>query len=369
MNGAQSLLATVTTELATENNTDPPTEGEAVMGALPNTVILSIIGILGVVGNVILLLLIIRYPNLRTIPNLLIINLTLGDLIYISVAFPVFVLHEVFPYWTSSVTACKATNYVQIVGMGVCVYSITGLSMERYIAIVKGLEMRSSRTTRRALLCIAAIWTVSLIVPIPIIYYAHKPGPLSCWYLDHWKVASKAYEACRFILQYMFPFFTILILYSLIAKQLLFSPGESSTRNPLFKARRRLAITVMVVAIFFGISWLPYFAYKLWFQFGFWNSFDPDTGEPAKAYDVLRAAHNYMAYLNPCLNPWILFFISTAHRRLLMRSVCCQSEERDDENSWRMTNLQRNSTRKTGTSVITNDTWSKDNHKLSESIA
>ncbi len=350
-------------------STDPPTEGAVVKGAIPNGVILSIVGCLGVLGNASLLVLIIMYPNLRTIPNLLIINLTIGDLLYISVSFPVFVLHELYPYWYGNLLTCKSTNYLQIAGLGVCVYSIMGLSMERYIAIVKGLEMRSSRTTVRAVMCIAAIWTVSLIIPIPILIMADKRGPTLCLYIPHWDTPSKAYETCRFVLMYMIPFCTILVLYSLIAKQLLFSPGESSTQNPLFRARRRLAITVMVVAIFFGISWLPYFSYKMWFEYKFLDYFNTPGGEPPYWADYFRAAHNYMAFINPCLNPWILFFISTAHRRSLARCLCCRSSDKDEETSWRMTNLQRGSTRRTQASVITNDTWSKDNKKLSESMA
>ena len=83
-------------------DTEFPTEGEVVNVALLNTVILSIISVLGMFGNTILPFLIIHYPKLRDNSEFLIINLTLGDLIYIRVAFPVFVLHEVFPYWTSS---------------------------------------------------------------------------------------------------------------------------------------------------------------------------------------------------------------------------------------------------------------------------
>ena len=352
------------------NSTDRPTDGALVKGAIPNGVMLSLVGFLGVLGNATLLTLIMMYPKLRTVPNLLIVNLTIGDLIYISVSFPMFVIHEFFPYWYGSLALCKGSNYLSAVSMGICVYSIMGLSMERYIAIVKGLEMRSSRTTRRAVVSIALIWMVSLIIPIPILIMAEKPIESLCFYITHWDVPSRAFETLRFLLMYIIPFFTITFLYSMIAKQLLHLPGEASSQNPLILARRRLAITVMVVAIFFGVSWLPYFAYKLWFEFKFPDYFV--TGPPQWA-DLFRTAHNYMAFINPCLNPWVLIFISTAHRRALTRCICCASKEKEDETSCRMTNLARGSTKRTGNSYISNTTnetnWNKEGKKLSESMA
>ena len=286
-----------------------------------DAVILGIFLFVGFLGNCCLMGVILSNPRLRTSANILLTNLALGDLVYVLVSAPFFLEHEIHHCWQYGPAACKLVNFTQVMVQGVCVYTLTALSIERYSVLVKGGTLRHGGRMMRGLLAAGCVWVIAVVVASPILAFAHMEHGTACKYTEVSSTAAKAYEVSRVILMYMLPLITITCLYTIIAQTLLQSAGafagETQPGARHFSARRRLALTVLILAFFFGLFWLPYYIYIVWFQLD-----NPSLVELAHI-DVFRNFYYFSAMANSCLNPFVIFAMSTSHRRALLKCFPC----------------------------------------------
>ncbi|XP_033631320.1 galanin receptor type 1-like [Asterias rubens] len=305
----------------------------------------------GIIGNGSLMFLVIRFPHLRTMPNILMINLTFGDLLYIVASLPDIVRFELgFVQTYESLAMCKFVKFLPGFAMGVCVYSMMALSVERYCAIVRGLEMRSVRTSRRVMGAMIFIWGMTFLVTSPVLLssgYLYPSAPTIC--SDMWpgSPGAIAYAAIHITFLYIMPLLTMAFCYSSISYQLIQGARESTSNNSRsntnYEARKRLAIAIIVMAAFFAIFWLPASVFSLYFQSNYEHIFNMNDSEIA-VFHFFRRFSRVFAFTNSCFNPWILYFISTTHRRAIARCICfcCGPKNGDENGSYRMVRLRTN---------------------------
>ncbi len=297
---------------------------------LNHVITFSIFAFFGLVGNIALLAVILRTAGLRNAPNILLINLTIADLLYMAIATPFSILHELNPCWLYGSIACKFRFYLPLVAQAVGIFSLAALSRERYNAIVRGLESRISRSTKRTLLTVAATWIFAVIIASPVFKLTRTTTyGLMCQYLAMSQKRSKIYIIVQCLLLYFIPLSYITTNYVRLARSLCRSTTAniasniSSAANPI-QARKRLAQIVLVITVLFGVLWLPYYVYFLWFIFVDDNSVSTD----AKRIRNFRHFYYYMSLANSCLNPWIVFIMSSAHRRSFLQ--CFRRHKCDD---------------------------------------
>ncbi|KAJ8036242.1 Bombesin receptor subtype-3 [Holothuria leucospilota] len=284
--------------------------------------LLGLLSFIGVLGNAGLLLSVCRSARLRTSANILLTNLATGDLLYILISAPFFVEHELHPNWQYGTTLCKLINAGEITAQGVCVLSLTALSIERYAVLVKGSAVRRLSRRYRGWLSIFAIWVLSLFIALPVFVLADTTDN-RCDYLPVDEDVTKVYEVGRVLLLYVLPMFTIACFYTCIAKTLFSSAGqfarESQPGVRHFSARKRLAFTVLVIALFFGLFWMPYYLHVVLFRFNpyFVNH---DSAE------MFRRLYYFAALSNSCLNPWVVYVMSSTYRAILVGFLTCRKE-------------------------------------------
>ena len=278
----------------------------------------------GLIGNIALLLAILLSPGLRNAPNILLINLTIADLVYMLIHTPFSIIHEMTPCWLYGTLACKFRHYVPLVAQAVGIFSLAALSRERYNAIVRGLESRISRSTRRTLLVVVTTWIFAIIIAAPVFLITQtQSGGLLCQYMPMGLTRTQVYIVIQVLLLYIIPLFYISVNYVRLAQSLCRSTRANlaqniSAANPI-QARKRLAQIVLVITVVFGIFWLPYYIYFLWFVF----VEDDDVTYNASKVRFFRHFYYYMSLANSCLNPWIIFVMSSAHRRSFLQCICC----------------------------------------------
>ena len=90
-------------------------------------------------GNVTLVVIFGRNKHLRNVPNTYIISLALGDLLVLVFTVPFVSTIYIFPSWPYGEIICKFSEFVKDVSVGVTVFTLTVLSVERYLAIVSPL--------------------------------------------------------------------------------------------------------------------------------------------------------------------------------------------------------------------------------------
>ena len=286
-------------------------------------VFLSLLTAIGIIGNLALFCVILYTPQMRTVANILIINLTIGDLFYIICTAPFNIEKELFPCMEQPLWACKIQSFFPIVGQGVCVYSLAALSRERYGAIVHGIQARQRSGKLRNAFTVCLVWSVSFVTGIPVLYAAYKPNELQCTSLPQFTTFAKVYETYRFFFLYLIPLIVIAVYYARMAQTLFMSVrgfGDNRTGTHQTQARRRLAIIILIVTVFFGVFWFPYYVYILWFQIAYEHY---PKYEQNSAVTFFRIFHFIMALINSSLNPWCVFVMSSSHRKQLLKCLCC----------------------------------------------
>lgn len=316
-------------------------------------ILLAIFSLFGIVGNLCLLIVILMNPQLRTAPNAMVLNLTIGDLLYLVISAPFHIEHDIHPCYQYGAIGCKVLNAGQVVGMCVCVLSLTAVSGERYMAITRKIRIGKGRAFCQTAISMVLIWAISIIFATPVFIMADMmPGVPICLALPHFELPSKVYVCVLFLFMYLIPLVLITVFYLKMARVLFRSTrsfkGEKQPGEKQFVMRRRLAVTILVMSVFFACFWLPYHIYQMWFELSFTLE-DIYAGRSFAAINFNRTFHYFMAFANSCLNPWIVFFMSSKHRQGII--ACCGGNK----------NPQREPTTcmATSTSKVRNSTWNE----------
>lgn len=149
---------------------------------------------------------------------------------------------------------------------------------------------REKLTLRKALLTIAVIWALALLIMCPsavtltvtreehhfMLDARNRSYPLySCWEAWPEKGMRKVYTAVLFAHIYLAPLALIVVMYARIARKLCQAPGPArDAEEPVAEggraSRRRVRVVHMLVmvALFFTLSWLPLWALLLLIDYG-----------------------------------------------------------------------------------------------------
>ncbi|XP_048056924.1 galanin receptor type 1 [Megalobrama amblycephala] len=288
-----------------------------------NFVTLLIFGLiftLGVLGNsLVITVLAQRKPGQqRSTTNIFILNLSVADLSYLLFCIPFQSTVYMLPTWILGAFICKFIHYFFTVSMLVSIFTLSAMSVDRYIAIVHCRKSSSIRVSRHALIGVLIIWVLSLAMATPVAYYQgiveSKDNSTFCWEVwpDHSK--RKIYVVCTFVFGYVLPLILISFCYAKVLNHL-----HKKLRNVSKKSeasKKKTAQTVLVVVVVFCLSWLPHHVVHLWVEFG---SFPLN-----QASFVLRVAAHCLAYSNSSVNPVIYAFLSENFRQAYKQVFRCR---------------------------------------------
>ncbi|KAL1271233.1 hypothetical protein QQF64_030249 [Cirrhinus molitorella] len=290
----------------------------------------------------------------RTVTESLIASLALADLAFV-MTLPLWAAYTALGYhWPFGHVLCQVSSYIVALNMYASVFSLTGLSVERYCVIMRkhanGSKQR--RTTRRAKWIVGSVWLVSGILALPALLLrtvrevdlvAGDDGEGQdghAFYclcdMDYSSLISSdldpaAAEQAELmwsaalglkstLLGFLLPLVVLLLCYGwlgrLLSRHFSLGPRPDHTRQ-----RRLLRIIITLVLAFF-LCWLPFHANKTlsaMVELGilpFSCSFD----------QWLVAAHPYsicLGYVNSCLNPLLYACCDPAFRKRCRGLLVC----------------------------------------------
>ncbi|XP_026087273.1 galanin receptor type 1-like [Carassius auratus] len=282
--------------------------------------IFGLIFILGVLGNsLVITVLAQRKPGQhRSTTNIFILNLSVADLSYLLFCIPFQSTVYMLPTWNLGAFICKFIHYFFTVSMLVSIFTLSAMSVDRYIAIVHCRKSSYIRVGRHALIGVLVIWVLSFAMATPVAYYQgiveSEDNSTFCWEVwpDHNR--RKIYVVCTFVFGYVLPLILISFCYAKVLNHL-----HKKLRNVSKKSeasKKKTAQTILVVVVVFCLSWLPHHVVHLWVEFG---SFPLN-----QASFVLRVAAHCLAYSNSSVNPVIYAFLSENFRQAYKQVFRCQ---------------------------------------------
>ncbi|CAH3182695.1 unnamed protein product [Porites lobata] len=295
------------------------------------TVALSLILVVSLVGNSLILLIVYKTPTLRKPMNMLIANMAMSDLLY-----PIFFVPARLAEWhagswliggTLGQALCKIHIFLVDVSLLVSIQSLVLITVDRFVAVV--VPLRSPLVSRkRCLFFIVASWIVAMAFHSPYLV-AYKLGkyPERLMCEDLWQEAFGGNTYPNYILAgaivfFYIPFVLLVILYSniLIKLKNQVHPGEQSANAEQQRTRRnrnvlKMAITIVVV---FFICWIPWFSNAIIENFS-----APDSLISSCSFHIYRTVTFFMAFANCAINPIICLTLSSNYRQALKRLVSC----------------------------------------------
>ncbi|XP_063981134.1 growth hormone secretagogue receptor type 1 isoform X2 [Diachasmimorpha longicaudata] len=289
-------------------------------------VIVIVVMVLGIIGNLMVPLVVLRGKDMRNSTNIFLVNLSAADLCVLLVCAPT-VLVEVNSgpqVWPLGEHMCKIVPFVELTVAHASVLTILAISFERYYAICEPLRAGYICTkTRATFLCFLA-WVFAGVCASPIL-------PITS-YVQESKENNERFPSCNtsgtstwaktfFItttmIFFVVPVLMLMILYTIIAQHLMANPAISrGPANNLLKYRKQVVVMLGTVVLCFFTCLLPFRAFTLWILIAPPSSIVSIGIE--QFYSLLYFCR-VMLYLNSAINPILYNLMSTKFREGFLR--------------------------------------------------
>lgn len=197
--------------------------------------VLLICGV-GIVGNVMVVLVVLRTKHMVTPTNCYLVSLAVADLIVLLAAgLPN--ISEVVASWVYGYAGCLCITYLQYLGINISAWSITAFTVERYIAICHAIKAQLLCTVSRAKRIISSLWLFTSLYCLMWFFLVDTTqvtfsdgAQVSCGY----RVSRSLYMPIYFLdfaVFYIIPLGLATVLYGLIARILFMSPLPTTPQH------------------------------------------------------------------------------------------------------------------------------------------
>ncbi|XP_041453125.1 bombesin receptor subtype-3-like [Lytechinus variegatus] len=315
----------------------------------PQLTVMIVVLVFGVVANLSIIFIVLKNKRLRSTPNIIVVNLTVGDLLCLVVNLPLIIDYH-FRYernWVFGQFMCKFAHSSMVASGCITVYSLMALAIERYLAIAWPWRNRdSSRCVKMSRNCflgptwqiVLMIWVGAFLVGAPIWYtaqvYVYYDDVNVCMFINHGQPVAQVYKVFRLLVAFLIPLAVIIGAHTLTAYALIKSVREpvfggnpqvspTNRQTPRVRSRVKLAIVITVLSAMFFIAWSPFYLFSIWFQFYYSEIFE--------TYAMLEFFRwkDVPIYMLSCLNPVALYILSTRFRHQLFNDIfCCFGDRR-----------------------------------------
>ncbi|XP_043666307.1 orexin receptor type 1-like isoform X1 [Vespula pensylvanica] len=308
---------------------------------------------LAITANALVIAVVFKYHYMRSVTNYFVVNLSVADLLVTTICMPVAASQAVSLVWIYGEVMCKLSSYLQGVAVAASVYTITAMSIDRYLAIRSPIAFRRVFNRKSTVVVIVILWLVALSIFMPVLQgmtlqspqtdlvniTLHGPWTLQenfslndtrasrlppAFYicsedLNPLGIGPDLFGTACFILVYAIPGFVVILAYSMMGRTLCarkppfdcdsVKGSASSQQNfRLVRERRRIAWILLLLAVLFALCWLPYNVLRLLV----------DLKVVDKGYSSVTDALSYCLFLghaNSALNPIVYCFMTRNFRR------------------------------------------------------
>jgi len=277
--------------------------------------------VIGLVGNVFVLIIVHEKNARKTIHGIFVTSLAVADLILLCFDSPVSIL-ERFDI-TSKTFNCRVNLNVVTTGYNAGLFTITCMAMHRCYIVTHPWRPKLKR--KGAIIWVSLIWLAAFILVIPLIV-VNKPTRNGCE--EFWPTPGhrQAYTVSLMTIQYIMPLLITAICYIRIWLFLKSRPvlpnnsGLATARETAGEENTRQSIvilkTVAVIAVLFLVLLLP--TQVAWMLLDFRNI---SSDELWFACDILTRLHS-------CINPVVYGVMNKQFRHryviFLSRIFCCK---------------------------------------------
>ncbi|XP_063158015.1 chemokine XC receptor 1 [Candoia aspera] len=270
-------------------------------------ILYSLIFFFSLLGNSLVLWIVMKYENLKSLTNLFILNLCITDLTF-SCTLPFWIAYHYYG-WIFGGFLCKAVSAVFSISYYGGVIFLTIMTILRYLAVVDPLSTMRTQTKKCGMLVSLAIWSSSVMVAVPEIIFIQviidTDGKQRCEYQESftWKLVEMSVQITFFLLSFLI----IVACYIGMLKILLRSRSQR---------RHRTVRLIFAIVVVFFLSWAPYNVLNFVYVLSLQHVIKPECQTRNHiffAFDISRK----IAYCHCCINPILYVFVGVKFRRYL----------------------------------------------------
>ncbi|KFZ59562.1 Neuromedin-U receptor 2 [Antrostomus carolinensis] len=302
---------------------------------LPMALVYTLIFVVGVVGNFLVCLVILKHRNMKTPTNYYLFSLAISDLLVLLFGMPleVYEMWSNYPFLFGPIGCYFKTALFETVCFA-SILSVTTVSVERYIAILHPFRAKLESTRKRALRTIMMLWVLSVLFALPntgthgimLQYFPNGtliPGSATCTVVMPMWIYNCIVQITSFLF-YVLPMGVISVLYYLMGLRL---KGDKSLEveemavNIQKPSRKSVTKMLFVLVMVFAICWAPFHIDRLFF------SFVVEWTEPlANIFNLIHVVSGVFFYLSSAVNPIIYNLLSQRFRMAFLSviSPCCK---------------------------------------------
>ena len=286
----------------------------------------------GVIGNVLVILAIVKQQTLQNLQNYFVFNLAVTDLIVLILLMP---LHLTSKYvsWPFGLFTCKYILPVSEVVPTVSILTLVAISIDRYRVIIHALAIPPP--LKFGVIVICSFWVLCYLVvafPLTLIFNIRSGYWMSKMCIPKWNnfPLQITYYTGRTIFFYVVPSVIIYFCYVrvnyVLVKNMSFLARSVSGIVQVARIRAQKRIMAMFFAIFltFVLCYLPTSLIT------FVIVFIPAFRNWSHAGDIFKLTTTF-AFANSVCNPIILYKLSRAYResfrKYLPTFICCCKTE------------------------------------------
>ncbi|KAL8177697.1 UNVERIFIED_CONTAM: G-protein coupled receptor 54 [Gekko kuhli] len=182
--------------------------------------------VVGLAGNSLVIFVISRHKQMRTVTNFYIANLAATDIIFLVCCVPFTAVLYPLPGWIFGEFMCKFVNYIQQVTVQATCATLTAMSIDRWYVTVFPLRSLRRRTPHVARAVSISIWVGSFVASTPVLIYNRLTegywfGPQTyCSESFPSAAHEKAFILYNFLAVYLLPLLIILLCYTAMLYQM-----------------------------------------------------------------------------------------------------------------------------------------------------
>ncbi|KFO90287.1 Neuromedin-U receptor 2 [Buceros rhinoceros silvestris] len=302
---------------------------------LPMALVYTLIFVVGVIGNFLVCLVILKHRNMKTPTNYYLFSLAISDLLVLLFGMPleVYEMWSNYPFLFGPIGCYLKTALFETVCFA-SILSVTTVSVERYIAILHPFRAKLESTRKRALRTIVVLWVLSVLFALPntgthgimLQYFPNGtlvPGSATCTVVMPMWIYNCIVQITSFLF-YLLPMGVISVLYYLMGLRLKGDTSlevEEMTVNVQRPSRKSVTKMLFVLVMVFAICWAPFHIDRLFF------SFVVEWTEPlANIFNLIHVVSGVFFYLSSAVNPIIYNLLSQRFRMAFLSviSPCCK---------------------------------------------
>ncbi|XP_066268156.1 G-protein coupled receptor 54-like [Branchiostoma lanceolatum] len=282
----------------------------------------SIICLVGISGNALVIYLVWRHKEMRTVTNYYIVNLAVTDLAFLICCVPFSAAKLTTVSWNFGEFICKFVFYfMQVTAQATCM-TLAVLSLDRFWAIVRPFKTPWFRTPLGVLLTTTIIWAGSFLLSLPVAFFM-KVFERE-WYgvkqvcLEDFPSEDeyRAYIIYTVLISYVIPLTTSVVCHCLILRYLATMAANTSVAQQHVMARKK-KVTRMVatVVILFAVCWAPNHVLNLWFAFE-----REGLNEVPHVVMWLKITALCLSYANSSVNPFVYGIMGENFKKAFAKS-------------------------------------------------